>query len=89
MQVNVNNIKEESDYLSVTINGECNHESVVVSIEDFGYPDARIGDWVDDERQVIECTKCHVWRNSIEEDWEGVPFLPEPYITNNGKLVLR
>lgn len=89
MKVNINKIKEQSDILSVTVGGECNHADTVVSIEDFGYPDANIGDYHDDDRQVEECTKCKVWRYSIEDDWEGIPEFPEPYVVNNGKLVLR
>jgi len=89
MDINVNNIKEQSDYLSVIVNGSCNHADTVVEIEDFGYPDASISDYRDDDRQVETCTKCGVWRYSIEDDWFGVPMFPEPYVHNNGKLVLR
>lgn len=82
---------KDSEILSVIVNGECNHADCTVEEVDFGSAVYRNGelDYEDDWRQVISCTKCKAWRYTLEDDWVGIEYYPEPYIFNNGKLVLR
>lgn len=91
MNVNTNIIKKQSQELCVIVNGVCNHASVLIETWDFGYPSTDVDgepDYVEDDRKVIVCSKCRCWQESIEDEWHGIAILPEPYVTNNGKLVL-
>jgi hypothetical protein len=44
----------------------CQHESTHTESLDYGYPDAYLGDWVDDWRDTQVCDDC---KEQLEEDF--------------------
>lgn len=73
-------------YISVIVNGVCNHDDRRYEPIDCGglqYVNGEL-DWEEDYRPGEACNKCGSWRLE-DAEWCGISDMPAGYAANSGK----